>query len=113
MLLVPESGGKQKIRQKGEKTSFWTFDLGVKGIILTIHMPKNISWMHRVSKQQVLNENFHRAAPVRSTLKSVVGLGAVDTHKRPDFWGQTLTLHTDRLLRCMQTLLSFLLNKQG
>jgi hypothetical protein len=31
---------------------------------------------------------------VRSTLKSVDGLGAVDTRKRPDFWGQILTLYT-------------------
>jgi hypothetical protein len=31
---------------------------------------------------------------VRSTLKSGDGLGAVDSRKRPDFWGQVLTLHT-------------------
>jgi hypothetical protein len=42
MLLVSESGASRKNKTKGGKTSFWTFDLGVKGIILTIHMPKNI-----------------------------------------------------------------------
>jgi hypothetical protein len=42
----------------------------------------------------VLNELFHRDTPVRSTLQSVVGLGAVDTRKGPAFWGQILTLHT-------------------
>jgi hypothetical protein len=40
MLLVSES--KRKIRQKGGKMSFWTLDLGVKGIVWTIHMSKNI-----------------------------------------------------------------------
>jgi hypothetical protein len=47
-------------------------------------------------KVEVLNELFHRVTPVCSTLKSVDGLGAVDTRKRPDFWGQILTLHTGR-----------------
>jgi hypothetical protein len=42
----------------------------------------------------VLNKLFHLVTPVRLTLKSVDGLGAVDTRKRPDFWGQILTLHT-------------------
>jgi hypothetical protein len=50
--------------------------------------------MHRVPKKYVLNELFHRVTPARSTLKSVVGLGAVGPQKRPDFWGQILTLHT-------------------
>jgi hypothetical protein len=52
-------------------------------------MPKNIFLdASSFEKVQVLNELFHRATPVRSTLKSVDGLGAVDTRKRPDFWGQ-------------------------
>jgi hypothetical protein len=37
MLLVSESGASRK--DKRGKTSFSTFDLGVKEIILTIHMP--------------------------------------------------------------------------
>jgi hypothetical protein len=45
----------------------------------------------------VLDELLHRVTPVRSTLKSVDGLGAVDSRKRPDFWGQILTLHTGRV----------------
>jgi hypothetical protein len=49
--------------------------------------------MHRVSKKYVLNELFHGMTPVRSTLKSVDGFGAVDSRNRPDFWGQILTLH--------------------
>jgi hypothetical protein len=42
MLLLSESGVSRKKKTKGGKTSFWTLDSGVKGIILTIHMPKNI-----------------------------------------------------------------------
>jgi hypothetical protein len=49
----------------------------------------------RFQEIQVLNEIFHQLAPVRSTLKSVDGLGAVDTQKRPDLWIQILTLHTE------------------
>jgi hypothetical protein len=93
MLLVSESGASRKKRTKGGKTSFWTFNLGVKGIILP--MPKNIFLQCiEFRKVQVLNELFHRVTPVRSTLKSVDDLGAVDTRKRQDFWGQILTLHT-------------------
>jgi hypothetical protein len=32
----------------------------------------------------MLYELFHRVTPVRSSLKSVDGLGAMDTRKRPD-----------------------------
>jgi hypothetical protein len=32
----------EKNKTKGELPSFWIFDLGVKGINLTIHMPKTI-----------------------------------------------------------------------
>jgi hypothetical protein len=42
MLLVSESGSSRKEYDKRGKTSFWTFDLGVKGISLTIYMPRNI-----------------------------------------------------------------------
>jgi hypothetical protein len=68
---------------KRGKTSFWNFDVGVKGIILTVHMPKNIflGCVEFRKKVAVLNEPFHRVAPVRSTIKSVDGLGAVDTRK--------------------------------
>jgi hypothetical protein len=41
MLLVSESGASRKNMTKREQPSFWTFDPGVKGIIVTIHMPKN------------------------------------------------------------------------
>jgi hypothetical protein len=41
-LLVSESGASRQKNTRREQISFWTFGLGVKGIILTIHMPKNI-----------------------------------------------------------------------
>jgi hypothetical protein len=78
---------------KGGKTSSWTFDLGVKGIILTDTCPKTFFLdASSFEKVSVLNELFRRLTPVRSTLRSVDGLGAVDTQKRPDFWCQILTL---------------------
>jgi hypothetical protein len=41
VLLVSESVASKQISQRGN-TSLWTFDLGAKGIIFTIHMPKNV-----------------------------------------------------------------------
>jgi hypothetical protein len=97
MLLVSESGASRKIKTNGERTSFWTFDLGVKGIVLTIHMAsKKFLDASSFEKVQMLHELFYGATPVHSTLKSVDGLGAVDTRKRPDVWGRILTLHTER-----------------
>jgi hypothetical protein len=79
--LYLNRGRAEKIRQKGG-TSFWTFDLGVKGIILTIHMPENIFLgCIEFRKGEVLNEFSKRFTPGRSTLKSAEGLGAVDTRK--------------------------------
>jgi hypothetical protein len=40
MLLVSESGASIKYKTIGGQTSRWIFDL--KGIILTVRMPKNI-----------------------------------------------------------------------
>jgi hypothetical protein len=42
MLVVSESGSRRKNKTQGGKPSFWAFDLGVKGISLTIHMPRSI-----------------------------------------------------------------------
>jgi hypothetical protein len=42
MLHVSESGASRKSNTQGVKPSFLTFDLGVKEITVTIHMPKNI-----------------------------------------------------------------------
>jgi hypothetical protein len=92
MLLVSESGASRKTQDKRGKIFFGTFDLGVKGIMLTIHKPRNSSFLDASSFEKVLNALFHRVTPVRSTLKSVDGLCGVDTRK-----DQILTLHTGRL----------------
>jgi hypothetical protein len=44
------------------------------------------------SFEKVLNELFHQVIPVRSTLKSVDGLGAVDTRKN-DISYTTCSVH--------------------
>jgi hypothetical protein len=95
-------GRAEKNKTKGGKTSFWTFDQGVKGIILTIHMPKNvflgcIQFRKSISAQR----NFHRVTPVRSMLKSVDGLGAVDTRK--DQTSGARLLHYIQIAACSCT----------
>jgi hypothetical protein len=86
MLVVSESGASRKKQDKMGKTSSWTFDIGVGGVNLTYPYPKTF-FLDASSFGNVLvhNEFFHRVAPVRLTLKSVDGLGAVDVRKRPDF----------------------------
>jgi hypothetical protein len=42
MLLVSEAGARRKKQDKRGKTSCWTFDVGVRGIIWTINMPGSI-----------------------------------------------------------------------
>jgi hypothetical protein len=39
-LLVSESGASRKNKTKGGNCSLCAFDLGVKGVVLTLHMPK-------------------------------------------------------------------------
>jgi hypothetical protein len=74
MLLVSESGASRKDKTKGGRASFWTFDLGVKEIILTTHMPKNIflGWI-----------DFRKSISAQRTFPSTC-LGAFN----PKEWGR-------------------------
>jgi hypothetical protein len=61
MLLVSESGQKKK--KKRGKTTFWTFDLGLKGIILAIHMPKTSLGCIEVPKSTSAQRTFPSSYP--------------------------------------------------
>jgi hypothetical protein len=100
MLLVSESGvSRKKCRQKGRKLHL-DLDLGVRGIILTVHIPKTKNiflgciGFESVSSAQ---RRFPWRYPSATTLKSVDGLGAVDTRKIPDLYkSRTITLSQTR-----------------
>jgi hypothetical protein len=74
MLLVSESGESKKIRQNGEKPSFWTFDLGVEGVILTVHIPKNIV-LGCIKFQKRAQRTFPSSCPSAFNPKECVRFG--------------------------------------
>jgi hypothetical protein len=98
MLLVSELGASGKnVDKRGENFILDLCSSG-EGDHFDHTCPKTV-FLDESSFEKV-EELFHRVTPVRSALKSADGLGAVDSRKRPDFWGQVITLHTECVATC-------------